>query len=563
MNPFPATTKMLQRQWGQQRVLTLRLCFVYGAMALVGLGVCVAAARWVLSGALMVMLGLLVWCGLLAWRGGRSARVGLCLVLDLASATVAVMVGSEGSVPLLMLATVLLPYNLFGTSESRTRFVLALIPCALLLGFEFLPVLDQTIASRVEVRPQGARLSQLMVGVAVLADLLLRLHTLELVTGESERGLQAALLSAQDDARARQSFLNTVSHEIRTPMNGIQGAAQLLGHGPIDPRQRRLLRTLSQTADALLGMLQDALYDPEGHHPVRHHPFAPRQMVSDLRTLFASRTDGQAVELRVMVAPAVPRLVVGDEGKVRQVLSNLLSNALKFTSEGHVTLRVTPGPGRGEVRWEVSDTGVGMSGSVQARLFRPFEQGDRSTYRTYGGTGLGLVISRNLVERMGGRLSLRSEVGMGSSFWFDLALEAAEVPQDEQVARGGGLADARVLLAVEDPFVLEQMREVLVGWGVHVTACSTGPEAQHLLRTRMFDAGLLDLHLPGFGGLEVARGLPSPARGVPLVAMCSSVGADVRARCNQAGFVGCLARPVGPSVLYQCLTGIVGAVRGV
>ncbi len=264
--------------------------------------------------------------------------------------------------------------------------------------------------------------------------------------------LEAARAEAEAGSRAKSQFLATMSHEIRTPMNGVMGMLELLQRSRLEPEQEKFARVAYDSAAGLLRVLNDVLDFSRmeaGRLTLDNAPFDPRTPLSDVAALFGEAARAKGVELRLQIADDVPQAVIGDAGRLRQVLTNLVSNALKFTSSGAIDARLSrvphdpPDIAACRLRFEVSDTGIGLSEEEQQRVFAPFTQADASTTRRYGGTGLGLAICKHLVELMDGAIGVHSARARGSTFWFELTLQdaterraAAPAPTPRQAAAG-------------------------------------------------------------------------------------------------------------------------------
>ena len=406
---------------------------------------------------------------------------------------------------------------------------------------------------------------------ASLSDTTSRLEHLAAVDRErkaAEAARETALAEAVALAHQRSNFLAQMSHELRTPLNAIIGYAQLLkrdGH-PLTERQAAALATIHESGQHLLTLINDILDLARVEagrmvlHPAAVHLGAFLQVVTDIMRV---KAEEKGLSFQFAVAPDLPAAVTIDETRLRQVLFNLLGNAVKFTDRGTVSLRVLPAPGTTDdgtvtLRFEVADTGIGMSAQQMARLFHPFEQVADMTRRA-GGTGLGLAISQRLVRLMGGNIEIASEPGGGSTFRFELAVPVAagspaNLPAQRTIV--GYEGERKRLLIVDD---VPQNRAVLVDLlqtvGFVVAAAENGLDCLVLLDSFKPDLILMDVMMPVLDGNETTRRIRgTPAWGkVPIVAVTASASSDDEARCREAGADAFLAKPVEHDVLLRTI----------
>jgi two-component system, sensor histidine kinase len=366
--------------------------------------------------------------------------------------------------------------------------------------------------------------------------------------------------AARAASLAKGQLLANASHEIRTPMTGVLGVADLLLRSDLTAAQREQVELIRTSAEALLALVDDVLDLSRiegGRLLLRPRDFYLRDLVSEVVRLLAPQATAREIDLRLSVAAGLPDEVHGDPVRLRQVLINLVGNAVRHTREGFVAVAVEARQGRGgapEIRFEVRDTGTGIRPSVQARLFRPFVQSDSSASQNLGGAGLGLVISKSIVELMGGEIGFESTYGAGSMFWFQVPLVAAQGTADSrrpvpdgkgagfQAARSG----ARVLVVDDHPVNRALAVAQLQDLGYAADAAESGDEALSLLAERAYDAVLLDCAMPELDGYETCRRLRAREgadRRTPVIALTAFAVAGERERCLAAGMDDYLAKP--------------------
>jgi signal transduction histidine kinase/DNA-binding NarL/FixJ family response regulator len=390
---------------------------------------------------------------------------------------------------------------------------------------------------------------------------------LQRAVDERTRELQTALVTADAANRAKSDFLSVMSHEIRTPMNGMLGAIHLLKSMPLQGKVRTAVDVAERTGAAMLSTIGDILdfaKISDDKLETSYAPFDLRALLADVQAILSLRAEQKNLLLTISVDDALPETVMGDADRLRQVLLNLVGNAVKFTEAGEIRLSAEPDADRADwIRLEVADTGIGILRDKLDRLFEPFVQADASIARRFGGTGLGLAICLRLTQAMGGSIAADSELGRGSTFQVRLPLppaDAGEIDIQSPAQPDDAVRKSLSVLIVDDDennrFVLSGLLDVM---GHRVEEAADGVQALALLAERPMDVVLADLEMPGLSGIDLVRQIRAQ-RGelatIPVVAVTANVAAGVVEHCLQAGMDGYLSKPIMPEELRRTIDAV-------
>ena len=389
--------------------------------------------------------------------------------------------------------------------------------------------------------------------------------------------LGRARIEALSAAQSKSDFLATMSHEIRTPLNGVLGVTQLLIESGLDEERLKLADTIRRSGEILLRLLNDVLdlsKIDSGKMELEQGEFELADLARDGQSLWRPRAAEKSLSLAVRVEDGADARLRGDAVRIKQILFNLISNAIKFTDEGSVDAElrlVTIGPERTILRGVVRDTGCGVAKANQDKLFAAFTQADASTTRRFGGTGLGLTICQRLVNLMGGTIGFESEEGVGSRFWFELPIQrlAPLAARAQPSARPSTIAPIerapRILLAEDNPINQHVARGFLKLRGWDCELAKDGVAALKAVCAQAYDLVLMDVHMPIMDGLEAARrirAVKGPASTTPIVALTANAMRGDEARCLEAGMDGYVAKPITKDAFFAAIDAVfAGALR--
>ncbi|MBI9088113.1 MAG: response regulator [Desulfobacterium sp.] len=452
-------------------------------------------------------------------------------------------------------------------TEMTAQKLISLVTIAL-RTYRLSNALDLELAKRRTAESQLQRLNQ---------DLEKRVEERTLALEESNRRIRIMAQKAEQANLAKSEFLANMSHEIRTPMNGIMGMAAILLQEDITPLQKEYTEVISSSADALLAIINDILDVSKieaGEMRLEMRRFSPSQTLKSIKALLKIKADEKGLNLTTQISKDVPAYLVGDEGRIRQILINLAGNAVKFTTQGSVSIKAAIRERRKSttvMSYEIKDTGPGIPEEFQENLFDKFSQADTSTTRKFGGTGLGLAISKHLADMMNGKIEVESQPGKGSLFRVFLELDnvdkkagGLEKPMDlNRVWERPAVPPekVRILLAEDNPVNQKIALIMLKQHGFSATVANNGIQVLERLKKEPYDLILMDVQMPELDGIETAKIIRNPAstvvcKTIPIIAMTAHAMKDDQLRCLAAGMNAYLPKPINQKKLISMIKNV-------
>ena len=430
-----------------------------------------------------------------------------------------------------------------------------------------IPVIFLTALSDVNSKTRGFELgaTDFVIKPFEISEVRARVHThlsiyfmgLEL---EEQRSI------AEENARIKSDFLSTMSHEIRTPMNGIIGMTQLLLETSLDSKQRGFTQTIYDSSNALLSIINDILDHSKleaGKLELERIPFSPLKLIESIKSLMITRAEAKGLLLEVDLDDNVAEVILGDPNRIRQILLNFIGNAIKFTEKGSVKLNVKADTAE-RLCFSVVDTGIGIDDADRKKLFKDFSQVDSSISRRYGGTGLGLSISSRIVKMMNGMIGVKSELGVGSEFWFAIPVERSEQREVELFESYKEvqykLPSISILIAEDNKVNQQVLLGMLDGCEHEISIANNGFESVQACIEHHYDVVLMDMHMPDMDGIQATkkiRELPLDMANVPIIAVTASAMSSNKDKCLAAGMDGYVTKPINQNDLINEIARVV------